>query len=301
MGQYYTFVNLDKKQRLYSHAFDSGLKLMESCYVKNDYMEAISHLLAGPWKGDRVLYCGDYAWQDRSGSAGDRLHELADQDPYDFADKCEDISTRFEACKGGTRLESFETPDGRSAYRMVPLEGTFEIRPDHYRFVVNETKGVFVDREKAPVAWAWVEGGNFGITRTDPLPLFMAIGNGLGGGDYWGPNVDQVGSWAGDSVVPTNERPGGEFQEIASPFDERGVFLTMGDDELSKIIRKNMDKMMPERGGLNAKELVERLGLDPAKREENLQDLAQIAKERASGKNLEHSEKTTNRSLEFDL
>lgn len=303
MGQYYTFVNMDKKERLYSHSFGSGLKLMESCYVGNEYMEAISHLLAGPWKGDRVLYCGDYAWDDPSGSAGERLHELVKQDPYDFAEKCEDVSTRFAACKGNTCLESFETADGGHGFRSVPLEGTFEIKPEHYRYLVNETKGVFVDREAAPVAWVWAEGGDFGITRTDPLPLFMAIGNGLGGGDYWGPNESQVGLWAGDAIVPTNERPGDGFREIASPFDENGVFLTMKDDDLTRVIRANMDKMTPERGGLDAKELVEKLGLNTLeRREDTLQDLTQKAKERAEAKNAEHPKELTTRSnADLDL
>ena len=300
MGQYYTLVNMDKKERLYSHSFGSGLKLMESCYVRNEYMEAIAHLLAGPWKGDRVLYCGDYAWDDPSGSAGERLRELAQQDPYEFAEQCEDISTQFAACEGNTRLESFKTASGGHGFRSVPLEGSFEIRPEHYRYLANETKGVFVDREVAPVAWVWVEGENFGITRTDPLPLFMAIGNGLGGGDYWGENQEKIGSWAGDVIVPTNERPGEGYQEIASPFDENGVFLTMGDAELSEIIRANMDKVAA-RGGMDAKELVERFELNSAARTESLQDLAQAAKDRAEAKNMEHPKEAMARSDDLSL
>ena len=299
MGQYYAFVNMDKKERIRAHSFGSGLKLMESCYVGNDYMEAASHLLAGPWKGDRVLYCGDYAWDDSDGSACGRLRELAESDPYEFARSCEDISTRFSSCKGGTQLESFETSDGRQGFRSVPLEGSFDIKPEHYRYIANETKGVFVDREKAPVAWVWVDKGDFGITRTDPLPLFMAIGNGHGGGDYWGPNQDQVGSWAGDEIVPTNERPGEGFREIESPFDENGVFLTLGDDRLSEAVRANLGKI-EERGGMDVKELVESLGLDP-KRGETLQDLAQAAKERASDKNLSHTERPAARNHDIDI
>lgn len=297
MGQYFTWVNFDKSQRIYSHAFGSGLKLMESAYVQNEYIEAATHLLAGPWKGDRVLYCGDYAWGDPSGSAGERLHELAERDPYEFADECEDISTRFAACEGKTRLESFETADGRYGFKSVPLEGTFEIKPEHYRYVVNETKGVFVDREQAPVAWVWAERGDFDIVRIDPMPLFMAIGNGLGGGDYWGPNENQVGSWAGDSIVPTNERPGEGFQEIASPFDENGVFLTMSDTELSEVIHANMDKVA-ERGGMDAKELVEKLDLNSPKREESLEDITQMAKDRAEARNTERPEKQPKHDLE---
>ena len=300
MGQYYTFVNMDKKEKLYSHSFGSGLKLMESCYVGNDYMEAISHLLAGPWKGDRVLYCGDYAWGEPGGSAYERLHELAKQDPYEFAEQCKDISTRFAACEGNTALESFTNADGRQGFRQVPLEGTFEVKPEHYRYIVNETKGLFVDRDAAPVAWVWAARGDFGITRTDPLPLFMAIGNGLGGGDYWGPNQGQIGSWAGDAIVPANERPGEGFQEIASPFDENGVFLTMGDGKLSEVIRENMDKVA-ERGGMDAKELVESLGLNPREPEKSLQDLTQAAKERASEKNSSRTERPHGERREHEL
>ena len=298
MGQYYTFVNMDKAERLYSHAFGAGLKLTEGCYVGSSYMEAISHLLAGPWKGDRVFYCGDYAWGNPDGSAGERLHKLAQQDPYEFAEQCEDISTRFAACEGNTRLESFEIADGRHGFRSVPLEGTFDIKPEHYRYIVNETKGIFVDREVAPVAWVWTNEGGFGITRADPLPLFMAIGNGLGGGDYWGPNENQIGSWAGDAIVPTNERPGEGFREIASPFDENDVFLTMGDAELSEIIRANMDKVAA-RGGMDAKELVENLNLNP--REKSLQDLTQTAKDRAEAKNSELPKRPRSKNHDLDL
>ena len=288
MGQYYTFVNMDKKERLYSHSFGAGLKLTESCYVGNSYMEAIAHLLAGPWKGDCVLYCGDYAWDDSDGSAYKRLHEVAQQDPYEFAEQCKDISTQFAACEGNTRLESFVAPEGRQGYRPVPLEGAFDIKPEHYRYVVNETKGLFVDREAAPVAWVWAGEEELGIARTDALPLFMAMGNGLGGGDYWGPNKDQIGSWAGDAIVPTNERPGKGFQEIACPFDENGVFLTMGDAELFDVMRANLDKV-EARGCMDASELVEALHLNP--REKSLQDLTQTAKERANEKNAARPER----------
>ena len=300
MGQYYTFVNMDKKERLYSHSFGSGLKLMESAYVGNSYIEAAAHLLAGSWKGDRVFYCGDYAWDDPDGSACDRLHELSDRDPYEYADQCDDISTRFAACEGNTRLEGFETAAGGRGFRSVPLEGAFDIKPEHYRYVVNETKGLFVDRETAPVAWVWVEGSDYGIVRSDPLPLFLAIGNGLGGGDYWGPSEKQVGSWAGDAIVPTNERPSEGFQEIASPFDESGVFLTMRDDKLSEVIRANMDKVA-EHGGMDAKELVEKLGLNPVSREDSVKDLTQVAKERASEKNAERSENSCEKNHDLEL
>lgn len=241
MGQYYTAVNIDKRERICSHSFGSGLKLTESSYVGNDYMEAFSWLLAGPWKGDRVFYCGDYAWGEGGGSACQLLHALTDRDPYEFAEECEDISTRFATCKGNTRLVA-DPNQARNAkhkrYVTVPLEGTFEVEPEHYRYLANLDRRVYVDRKKSPVAWVWCEGRKLGVTRYDPLPLYLAIGNGLGGGDFHGTGEGEIGSWAGQKVVPTNDPPAG-FALINTPFDEEGLLIRLPDDEVKRIVRKH--------------------------------------------------------------
>lgn len=241
MGQYYTAVNVDKRERLYSHSFGSGLKLTESSYVGNDYMEAFNWLLAGPWKGDRVFYCGDYAWDDDRGSAGKLLHALTDRDPYEFAEECEDILTRFAACKGNTRLAPAPgQPEGATCLRYVekPIEGTFEIEPEHYRYLANLDRMVYVDREKSPIAWVWREGRKLGVTRYDPLPLYLAIGNGLGGGDFHGAGEGEIGSWAGQKMVPTNDPPAG-FAPVDIPFDEEGLLIRRPDAEIERIVRKH--------------------------------------------------------------
>lgn len=77
MGQYFRIANLDKRETLDPFKFGSGLKLTESCYVGNHYVDAITHLLANDWHGDRVLLCGDYAWSEEGGSAAGRLRALA--------------------------------------------------------------------------------------------------------------------------------------------------------------------------------------------------------------------------------
>lgn len=241
MGQYYTAVNMDKRERLYSHSFGSGLKLMESSYVGNGYMEALSWLLANSWKGDRVLYCGDYAWDSAGGSACELLRALAEQDPFDFADECEDVSTRFASCKGHTRLvpDPDQAPDAKCRrYVSVPLEGSFDIVPEHYRYLANFDRMAYVDREKSPVAWVWRDGRKIGVTRYDPLPLYLAIGNGLGGGDFHGTGKGQIGSWAGQRVLPMEQRPEGLY-ELTIPFDEDGLFITRPDAEIVKAVRKH--------------------------------------------------------------
>ena len=60
-----------------------------------------------------------------------------------------------------------------------------------YTYIVNHTKKVYVKK-------------NNGF---HPLPLLTAEGNGCGGGDYAGPNMEMVGTWARDVISMENEVP----------------------------------------------------------------------------------------------
>jgi len=72
-----------------------------------------------------------------------------------------------------------------------------------YRFIVNHSKKLFVDKWKVP---------NVNNLFIHPLPLLTAEGNGLGGGDYQG-NSKLVGSWARDIISVEYTAPDG-FQEL---------------------------------------------------------------------------------------
>ncbi len=78
MGQYYLTVNLDKKEFLYPHKFNDGLKLVEFGSSGSGTMFGLAALLAegngrgggdlhseskliGSWAGDRIVVVGDYA------------------------------------------------------------------------------------------------------------------------------------------------------------------------------------------------------------------------------------------------
>lgn len=237
MGQYFRIANLDKGETLDPFKFGSALKLTESCYVGNDYVDAITHLLANDWHGDRVLLCGDYAWSEEGGSAAGRLRALAESDPFEAAEGFLDRSGDFASARGNEVYR--EVAPGR--YGKVAVEGSFHIDAGHHRYVADETAGVFYDREKAPVAFVGEWEGEPYITRTDPLTLFMAIGNGLGGGDYRGEdavNVGLVGSWAGHVITASDAPPVG-LTEIECPFDENGVLLTATDDEIRRAVEVN--------------------------------------------------------------
>ena len=52
-----------------------------------------------------------------------------------------------------------------------------------------------------------------------PLPLLTALGNGRGGGDYRGTNMDKIGIWVGDVLSVEFEIPDG-FEELKVEFKE---------------------------------------------------------------------------------
>ena len=75
MGQYYLLVNVTKKQFLYPHVFDDGLKAWE-IVANGNMLKALGYLLVksdgggggdlkpdslvGYWAGDEILLTGDY-------------------------------------------------------------------------------------------------------------------------------------------------------------------------------------------------------------------------------------------------
>lgn len=54
--------------------------------------------------------------------------------------------------------------------------------------------------------------GNFVYS---PISLLTAIGNGRGGGDYWG-NNPMVGTWAGNKVYLSTNKPDEKFEDITA-------------------------------------------------------------------------------------
>jgi hypothetical protein len=63
MGQYYKPVNLDKKEFVYSHDYDNGLKLMEHSWITNNFVAVVENLIkrGGAWYKNHIVWAGDYA------------------------------------------------------------------------------------------------------------------------------------------------------------------------------------------------------------------------------------------------
>ena len=82
---------------------------------------------------------------------------------------------------------------GNNLYDMCVKKDPFVYRGDlvSYTYIVNHTKKVYIEKK-----------GEF-----HPLAILTAEGNGRGGGDYYGPNIDMVGTWARDVISMENEVP----------------------------------------------------------------------------------------------
>lgn len=59
MGEYYNWVNVDKREYICPGDFDYGNKFHESMHKKSIPLHALHTLLNDEWKGDHVLWLGD--------------------------------------------------------------------------------------------------------------------------------------------------------------------------------------------------------------------------------------------------
>ena len=188
MGQYYKPISLDKKEYVYSHDFNNGLKLMEHSYVGNNFVAAVESLLAkdGRWFGNRIVWAGDYADYENppvpNPNDPDRFMNLFDMIDEDRNDKC----------------------------KIKPEKST-----KIFRYIMNLDTREFVDKKKVPVTEIW-ENPTTNKTeeiRIHPLPLLTCEGNGRGGGDFYGKS-SLIGKWARNRICVSSKKPPKVFKEL---------------------------------------------------------------------------------------
>lgn len=203
MGQYYLPISLDKKEWMYSHDYDNGLKLMEHSYLKNNFVQTVETLLMpqGSWHKTRIVWAGDYA---------DDIHLLNDIDlaVKDLSDALEDKIEEDskinlnQLCKEDGRTDG--VPDKYKPFICNKIKPDEKSVPDSFRYIVNYSKSAFIDKTKVPEY-----GDGYQI---HPLPLMTCQGNGQGGGDYHAQGEGEeniVGSWAGDIIGIEEKVPEG--------------------------------------------------------------------------------------------
>ena len=167
MGQYYKPCSLDKKEYVYSWDYNSGLKLMEHSWRKNDFVNTVAGLIAkgGAWFGDRIVWAGDYA----DPEIPNIPNPENDDKPMNLFDICRDTN------------------------KINPV-----IPKRTYKYFLNLDTNEFVDINKCPEE---EDGWNI-----HPLPLLTCEGNGRGRGDFHREHP-MIGKWARCRVVASFTKP----------------------------------------------------------------------------------------------
>lgn len=194
MGQYYLVANIDKRERLCINGKKIGGKLMEIA-LERESVNAILNQMAGAWKGDLVLLVGDYAYQ---GTSNDNYYKLYRQ----LESKFHLVDSLYDYV-----YEKFRRIDGDTA--DVGL-----------RFIYNHSQKNYIDLRHCPQC---CDGKDWRQESISPLPILIAMGNGLGGGDYGNSDNEHLaGSWCESiSTVEITIEPKDElgYEEFRPDFD----------------------------------------------------------------------------------
>lgn len=180
MGQYYMpYVERDGvKETVYSFDYDNGLKLMEHSWLGNNFVDAVISLIDN--NPAKVGWVGDYS---------------------NDTDCPPDI---YEFC--------WRDDDNRHTVKPEVEEPYFYKDGEYVKhgYFINHSKKEFVSM---PEYIMWVKRNSWDMI-VNPLPLLTCIGNGQGGGDYWGSEMDMVGYWFMDSIEFTEMDPPEDYTDI---------------------------------------------------------------------------------------
>jgi hypothetical protein len=100
-----------------------------------------------------------------------------------------------------------EDDDSINLYRLTDeySEYTSCFPNQNYKYIVNHTKKLYIDKSNHKTI--------------HPLPLLISEGNGQGGGDYNGNNLELCGSWSRNVISMEHNIPD-NYEELICNFDE---------------------------------------------------------------------------------
>ncbi|MBR1796489.1 MAG: hypothetical protein IJ757_00520 [Clostridiales bacterium] len=200
MGEYYSWINIDKKEYICPVDFDLGNKLTESSHAHNALLCALFELLDEEWKGCRVIFAGDEREliPEEENDALKLLYSLSEACGYPgcisdtILELLVNVSYKFKATK---KLYKEKPIDWSPPYRDLFLRTGRE-----YKFIVNYTKKLYFK----------VNGGK------NPLPGLMRFG------------CDGIGEWVGDVI--------GVADEVDSSLEEIVIVDNNDRDLILKLI-----------------------------------------------------------------
>lgn len=225
MGQYYNveqrykYINIDKRIIVCANY---GLELCKhSWFGNNSVVIPIKQLVKTEWQGDRVIQLGDCV-DGMAASTELREEHLKfikkikkevgmtnDQSLY-----WDNVADEGGTFKKYTLKELFDSYDLKLEYDAEYMPVTFNEKGqkcscDQFRYLYNTKRKEYVDSFKILPSYVDIYKSEILFTKLDAYSLLIAIGNGLGGGDYFGPDENLVGLWAStsDSIIISEKSP----------------------------------------------------------------------------------------------
>ena len=188
MGQYYRGAIVN---RISKRTKRIKVKMAFDCYTHHNGAKLMEHSYVGNYYMKQyehalatVFYNSPLVW------VGDYADEKLDTNVYDSA--CNFIEKREKRGLDKNLKTLNELPN--------------------YKYAINFTKKMFVRIDITET-----ENGDYPI---HPLSLLCSDGNGRGGGDYEGSNMELIGSWAYDRIGVSNELPKSIKKELQVTFKE---------------------------------------------------------------------------------
>lgn len=214
MGEYYDWINADRKEYICPSDFDLGNKLHESMGRGNAALCALRELLSKEWAGDHILFLGDeiIVPADAGNETLRMLYHQTVQAGYQnvhaydaVIETYTNVSGLFKAAEDEVREEILfyledlrnERPIRRNEYGVDPIhpfEGLFLRNGKDYRYTINHTKRVCYSAEETRI----IDEDQTDVICGDPLPVLMAYGR-----------VAGIGAWVGDIIGVGDEIPEG--------------------------------------------------------------------------------------------
>ena len=204
MGQYYKAVVIQENGDEYvldPTRYGDGRKLMEHSWVGNVFVNLVLSFITG--NASMIAWVGDYSNEQN----GDKGYNFGDG----FISSVDDFNKIYDDVWGA----NYETKHIKKLLPRGIKQAQFTCVETDY-FLVNLTKKIYVDLNK----YCFESIDRDGQWCINPLPILTCVGNGLGGGDYYGERGrEEIGSWAFDRIYFSDLRPS-LFTEVNLSFKE---------------------------------------------------------------------------------
>jgi len=212
MGEYFDWVNVDRKEYLSPSDFDLGNKRYETVGIENDLLRALRDLLSDEWRGCRVIFFGDECEAPQSIAPGLFQTMIKHSEELGYSGEClydticesyKDVAGLFKASEKEVRQEiGIYLEELKEGYLSAvneygidvndPYKGLFLREGKTFKYTINHTKKEAYSLDETKM---YYQNGKR-CKSVDPLPVLMGYGRSLDPGIWLG---DIIGV---DDVLP---------------------------------------------------------------------------------------------------